>query len=111
MYGFLVLPFLITIGISILLVNLLPRVHKILKLKKQISFGKSVLLVIILFVPSCIGVMEIVDSIRYGTFTYNKHMEVDGRRIRNWMPPKATNIVVHKTSYGHFAKFTIEKKC
>ncbi len=53
--------------------------------------------------------MEIVDSIRYGTFTYNSHEEIEGIRIRYWMPPMATNIVLHKTSHGHFARFTIDK--
>jgi hypothetical protein len=82
---------------------------QVLGLKKRISFTWSVLVAVILFIPSCIGVMEILDQLRYGTFSYNDPEEIRNRRIRHWIPPTAESITVHKTSRGHLARFKINK--
>ncbi len=108
MYGFVVLPFLITFGIAVFLVIVLPPLSK--KSKRHLSFCKLVLIVLVLFIPSCLGMMKIVDFFRYGTFTYTAPEEIGDRRIRQWMPPTATNIVVHRFSEGYFARFAIDKK-
>ncbi|MCW5212463.1 hypothetical protein VU04_06100 [Desulfobulbus sp. TB] len=54
--------------------------------------------------------MNIVDPFRYGMFTYRNPEEIGDRRIRRWMPPKAADIVVHKTSDNHLAQFTIDQE-
>ena len=110
MYGFLVLPFLITFGLAVVSFILMPLLgKKVFGLKKRISFIRSALVVLVLFIPSCIGIMKIVDPFRYGTFTYSTPEEIYDRRIRRWMPPTATDVVVHRSDVGHLAQFTVDK--
>ncbi len=110
MYASLVVPFQITFGLAVVSFILMPLLgKKIFGLKKRISFLRSALIVVGLFIPSCIGIKKIVDPFRYGTFSYSTHEEIDNWRIRHWMPPAATDVVVHNNEMGHHAQFTVDK--
>jgi len=59
------------------------------------------------FVPSCTGIMHVLDGHRFGVFTYATFDEVDDARVERYLPPTATNITIHKQAIGFRARFTI----
>jgi hypothetical protein len=66
-----VLPFQITISLLVALVALLTALAPIVKWKRGKMFGISLAFGCLAFIPSCMGIMAIIDSQRFGTFQYN----------------------------------------
>lgn len=103
----LILPFKITFwsfaGIVIVLTLFSPK----LKWGRPTTFILSSVLAALLFIPSCAGVMMIVDSVRFGEFKYATYEEVDDVRIRRYLPPAARKISLEKHSPGHCARYSI----
>ena len=98
----LVLPFQITIAVFAILwcVGALA-----LRTPKRIALLS--LAVMLLFIPSCVGVMAIVDSQRYGRFDYADASVIpDDGYIE--LPMNATDITLYRNGAGHWAKFTID---
>lgn len=62
---------------------------------------------ILLFIPSCAGVMAVVDTQRYGRFDYDNASEIPSDRYLE-LPGDATDITVYRSDSGHWAKFTID---
>ncbi|MDM4019463.1 hypothetical protein [Roseiconus lacunae] len=62
---------------------------------------------VILFIPSCTGIMAVVDSQRYGRFDYADASDIpnDGNIE---LPVKAADITLYRNGAGHYAKFTID---
>jgi hypothetical protein len=61
----------------------------------------------LLFIPSCVGVMAVVDLQRYGRFDYAHASEIpDDGYIE--LPVNATDITLYRNGAGHWAKFTID---
>ena len=77
----------------------------ILRTPKRIAWLS--LAAVFLFIPSCVGVMAIVDLQRYGRFDYATASEIpDDGYIE--LPATATDITLYKNGAGHWAKFTID---
>lgn len=66
-----------------------------------------VCLVVVLFVPSCCAVKYVVDAYRFGEFTYASAAEVESGIVRDWLPPSAKEITIHRGEMGHYAMFRI----
>lgn len=93
------LPFYITVavfGVGLLVASFISRREKTYLICLAVSF--------FLFVPSCTGVMLIVDQFRYGRFDYLTESEVP-RDGYIELPPTATHIVLYRNRAGHCARF------
>ncbi|WP_168564976.1 hypothetical protein [Crateriforma spongiae] len=98
----LVLPFQITVAVFAVLWCLGAMT---LRSPRRITWLS--LAAMILFIPSCTGIMAIVDSQRYGRFDYAEASDVpDDGYIE--LPADATDITLYRNGAGHWAKFTID---
>jgi hypothetical protein len=61
------------------------------------------------FIPSCMGIMAIIDSQRFGTFPYTSAAEVNDFRVARYLPANAINITLMKYQNGYLAKYSISK--
>ena len=102
-----VLPFKITCGCLIAIVMIATWHAPSLKWKRPKTFFIAVGLAGLMFIPSCVGIMAIVDSQRFGVFEYGTSADVKDFRIERYLPPAAASITVHKHSAGFRARFTI----
>ncbi|SIO26272.1 hypothetical protein SAMN05444166_3322 [Singulisphaera sp. GP187] len=105
----LALPFKITIALLMALVALLTALAPIVKWKRGKMFKISLACGCLALIPSCMGIMAIIDSQRFGTFQYNSGSEVNDFRVERYLPAKARNITLKKISAGHWAKYSISK--
>lgn len=62
------------------------------------------------FIPSCAGIMSLLDARRFGLFHYAEYSEVQDFRVELYLPTAARDITVHKTAMGHRAKYTITEQ-
>lgn len=104
-----VLPVELTIGLLAALVGFATVAAPAWKWKRRRTFVGSSLLAGLLFVPSCVGIMEVVDNIRFGTFQYASYLDVKDIRVERYLPPTATNVTLKKYSSGHMARYTISE--
>ncbi len=79
------------------------------KWKRSKTLGISLLLALIAFIPSCTGIMFVVDNFRFGKFYCQHYSEVNDFRIERFLPNTATNITLHKQANGHHARYEISK--
>ena len=63
----------------------------------------------LLFVPSCQGVMKIMDKSRFGGFAYTDFESVDNERVARWLPPSSSDITAYCRSNGHDARFNVAR--
>lgn len=78
-----------------------------LTLRKPRRIAWLSLAAVLLFIPSCAGVMAIVDLQRYGRFDYATASEIpDDGYIE--LPATATDITLYRNGAGHWAKFAID---
>lgn len=101
MFASLVLPFQITAVLFLVVLvvsNLWVRKGKFVVL--------SLLAGVLLFIPSCVGVMAVVDAFRYGKFEYATASEINQDPYIE-LPPNAKQIVLHRNSGRHIARFEI----
>lgn len=103
----LILPIQITAGTLLGLGLLVIACAPWLKLKRGAAFSWALLVASLLFIPSCAGVMTVLDSVRFGTFQYASFGEVDDFRVERYLPPAATDILIRKHMQGFDAKFRI----
>ena len=76
-------------------------------LRKPTRIAWLSLAAVLLFIPSCVGVMAVVDLQRYGRFDYAAVSEIpDDGYIE--LPATATDITLYRNGAGHWAKFTID---
>lgn len=101
MFAPVVLPFQITaaiFGIAVIVIFMFLRRGK--------AIASALLGATLLFVPSCTGIMLVVDQFRYGRFEYATEAEVpDDGYIE--LPPTARDIVLYRDGVGHRARFTV----
>ncbi|WP_148080025.1 hypothetical protein [Roseimaritima ulvae] len=100
-----VLPSKITACVLLALVF----VVTVVKWRRVPTFIGITLLSLIAFVPSCTGIMRILDADRFGVFEYASFDNVDDFRVERYLPPAATNITVDKYAQGFRARFTISQ--
>ena len=98
----LVLPVQITAGLLALLWVagwLWPRTAR--------RFDLYTALLMVLFIPSCVGVGTVVDMFRYGRFDYAQATDIPADGYVE-QPDAATKITLYRFYSGHKARFTIE---
>jgi len=105
----LVLPFQITFCVLAGLVALLTSFAPVLKWKCRAALGVSLGLAFVAFIPSCTGIMTIVDAQRFGVFEYDSFSEVDDFRVERFLPTQARGITLDKFAVGHRAKYSISE--
>ena len=76
-----------------------------LRTPKRIAFLSLACLV--LFIPSCVGVMTVVDSQRYGRFDYDIAAKVPKDGYIE-IPTNASEITLYRNDAGHWAKFVVD---
>lgn len=111
MFWSFVLPFMITacvMGSLILVVFILAVILR--RIRKR-SIIWCLLLCPLLFIPSCYLIKGVVDTMRFGNFTYPDATAVGNRRVARWLPPSAKEVKVYcwESSNGHVARFRIDK--
>lgn len=109
MFWPLVLPFQITISLLIALVVLSTALAPLVKWKRGRMFGISLAFGCLAFIPSCMGILAVVDSQRFGTFQFDSALEVNDFRVARFLPEKARNISLKKFPAGHYARYSISK--
>ncbi|WP_417737251.1 hypothetical protein [Rosistilla oblonga] len=102
-----VLPFKIAFWSLAGIVSLLTLLSPALKWNRGKTFLISSLLGCLAFIPSCAGIMTIVDGQRFGIFNYGTYAEVQDFRIERYLPTSARDITLDKFAMGHRAKYTI----
>ena len=105
MFASIVLPFQITVSIfAILIVVALTLL--IAKKIKTLSLSRIATTLIILFIPSCIGIQVVVDKFRYGKFQYESTTQMkDGYVI----PPSiSTDITQYHYDGYEYLRFKCE---
>lgn len=75
--------------------------------KRSKAFYLTLSFAILAFVPSCVGVMWVVDSVRFGDFHYDGFADVPDFRSRRYLPESATNIQMRKHANGYRARYEI----
>jgi len=109
MFWPLVLPLQITISLLLALVALSTALAPIMKWKRGKVFRMSLAFACLALIPSCMGLMALIDSRRFGTFQYASGSEVNDPRVERFLPAKAKNISLKTLPGGHFAKYVISK--
>ena len=110
MFWPIVSPFGISVLLITILVTLLTIFSQPFKWSRKKTFLTSSIIGFIMVIPSCTGLMLIMDSYRFGIFTYQKYDEVQDFRIERFLPTSATNITLHKTSGSYQAKYQISEE-
>jgi len=59
------------------------------------------------FIPSCAGVMLVVDAIRFGDFHYAKFEDIPDFLSRRYLPEGATDIQMRKHANGYLARYKL----
>lgn len=72
------------------------------------SASIALVLAVLLFIPSCLGIGFIVDALRYGQFEYKTAAEIKDPYLK--IPPTATSVTVQKYASGHECRFTCEQE-
>ena len=104
-----VLPFQITSCVLLTLIVIATLAAPLAKWKRLPTFFGVLLLSLVAFIPSCAGIMNIVDAKRFGVFNYRTFQEVNDFRVERYLPPAARDITVDKYAQGFRARFTIKQ--
>ncbi len=70
-------------------------------------FSVSVIVAVTAFIPSCAGIMGLVDASRFGLFQYASYPQVQDFRVERYLPEAATAITLEKSPMGHRAKYNL----
>ncbi len=79
------------------------------KWRRLPTFFGTMVISLLAFVPSCTGIMNILDAKRFGVFNYQTFKEVDDFRVERYLPPAARDITIDKYAQGFRARFTISQ--
>ncbi len=77
--------------------------------ERKVVFAWGALLGVLAFIPSCAGVMSVLDHYRFGVCTYPDSQSVNDSHVQHWLPEMATDITVDQSPAGFRARFRIEK--
>jgi hypothetical protein len=102
-----VLPFQITSLVLLALIVLATLAAPLLKWRRLPTFVGVLVFSLIAFIPSCVGIMNVVDSRRFGVYNYQTFNEVKDFRVERYLPSAARDITVDKYAQGFRARFTI----
>lgn len=102
-----ILPFQITCGVLIAVVIALTLAAP----PRAWGRGKRFLLysaiAFVAFIPSCTGIMMVVDSVRFGDFNYASFDDIPDFRSRRYLPEKAEDIQIRKCFNGYLARYQL----
>ncbi len=73
------------------------------------TFFLSTLIAMIAFVPSCTGIMIVVDTFRFGDFHYDSYNDVSDFRSQRYLPELATDIHMRKHANGYRAHYHLSE--
>lgn len=104
-----VLPVQLTFLTLIALIVISTLLAVALKRKPITVLVGSVALAFVAFIPSCTGIMSVLDARRFGVFQYATYDEVQDFRIYRYLPETARSITLEKTAMGHRAKYAISE--
>ena len=79
--------------------------------KRSNAFALSIVLGVLAFIPSCIGVHAVIAPFRFGVFHYDAYDDVNDWRVYRYLPKGSTDITLEKPSHGNGfrAKFSISQ--
>ncbi|MEM1223475.1 MAG: hypothetical protein AAGH40_12025, partial [Verrucomicrobiota bacterium] len=64
---------------------------------------------VLVFIPSCSGLMFLIDAYRFGYFQYESYTEVADDHVYLFLPPGSKKISIEKSAHGHRAKYIISE--
>lgn len=64
-------------------------------------------LALVAFIPSCTGIMMVVDAVRFGDFQYASYDDIPDFRSQRYLPKLATDIKMRKHPNGYLARYKI----
>ncbi len=102
-------PFQITCLLFLALIAMSTIFAPILKSKRGTMFGTTLIFAVVAFIPSCTGIMAIMDTQRFGVFHYNSAAEVSDTHVKCYLPSTAKDVTLKTSLGGHFAKYKISK--
>ena len=105
-----VLPLQITLGILVGVLVLALAFATKRKWKVGKTLGITLIVSSVAFIPTCTGIMKILDPYRFGVFEYETATDVSDKRVRHWLPVSAKAITVDQQHNGFRANFTISQK-
>lgn len=103
------LPLKITFWILVAFVAAAVALAPKLKWKRGNMFLLSTTLALLAFVPSCAGIMYVIDGVRFGHYEYETFADVNDFRAERWLPDSATQITMHKHSNGYRARYSLSE--
>jgi len=103
----LILPAQITFWLLLAVVASLTALAPRVNWKRGHAFNISLVVALLAFVPSCTGVMTILDAQRFGIFQYSSFTDIHDLRIQRFLPTQAQSIELEKYAWGHRAKYSI----
>lgn len=109
MFWPLILPAKITFWLLLAVIVCFTCLAPIARLRRLHVFFGTLLLAVVAFIPSCVGVMAVLDSRRFGEFEYATYDEVDDFRVERYLPPQARSIKLYKIPNGFRAMFQISE--
>lgn len=104
-----VLPFKITFWLFATVVVLATVFAPALNWNRVKTFWLISLLCFLAFIPSCAGIMAVIDSKRFGVFRHSTYGDVNDFRIERYLPLQAKDITLEKYFSGHRAKYSISE--
>lgn len=102
-----VLPFEIAFWTLATAVVVVTALAPSLKWRRGRTFLISSSLAVAAFVPSCTGIMFVVDGFRFGDFEYATFKDVNDFRAQRYLPSAASDISMRKHANGYRARYTI----
>ncbi len=109
MFWNLVLPLRITFWTLIALVVVSTAIAPLLNWKRAKTFLITSALALVAFIPSCTGIMYLIDNAQFGYFEYNTFGDVKDFRVERLLPTTASQIKMYKRSNGYRAKYVISE--
>ncbi len=102
-----ILPFQITCLLLTTGVVLLTVYASVFRWKRWRTFLISALLALLAFIPSCVGIMFLVDGTRFGNFEFATFKDINDPRAKRYLPPTATAIKMNLQASGYRAQYRI----
>lgn len=109
MFWPLILPAKITFWLLLAVIVCVTCLAPVPRLSRVQLFFGTLLVAVVAFIPSCVGVMAVLDARRFGDFEYASYDDVEDFRVERYLPPQARSIKLHKIPNGFRAMFQISE--
>lgn len=105
MLGTILIPVILTLFLLVGIFGVIAIYTSIFRKNHSKLISRSILIGVIGFIPSCMGITSIVNNYRFGVFHYKYYENVNEGKAH--LPPTATNINIETYPQGYKAKFNI----